>query len=181
LPTLRRGSFYRSDAVTRQSWGSVICRRDDFIAAGRYDEAYEGWGGEDDDLFMRLAASGRAAATFPAGLLGEIEHTDELRTRHHEVKDWRVQLRINTYYQRVKVDLTRLAGAPLSSESLRAIFQEIRKAVLAARDPSSPIALQIDLGAIRVDRHPLDTQTFAIDRKLYYSLRIGDAKSPLAR
>ncbi|HEY4997615.1 MAG TPA: glycosyltransferase, partial [Usitatibacter sp.] len=40
LPTLRRGSFYRSDAVTRQSWGSVICRRDDFIAAGRYDEAY---------------------------------------------------------------------------------------------------------------------------------------------
>jgi glycosyltransferase involved in cell wall biosynthesis len=176
VPALRRGYFYRSDAVTRQSWGSVICDRDDFIAAGRYDEAFEGWGGEDDDLFARLVARGTRAATFPGALLGEIEHPDELRTLFHEVKDWRVQLRINTLYQRIKLDLVRLPGVELSPQALHAIFGEVRRSVLAAApDASAPVTLQLDLAALHLGRHPLDTQTFEIGRKLLYTMRITDA------
>ena len=34
--------------------------RDDFLAVGGFDELYSGWGGEDDDLIMRLKRAGVA-------------------------------------------------------------------------------------------------------------------------
>src|SRR5689334_2593867 len=45
---LSPGFFYRAAPVTPQTWGTIVCAREDFVAAGGYDEAYDGWGGEDD-------------------------------------------------------------------------------------------------------------------------------------
>ena len=167
VPSLRRGAYYRSSAATLQTWGSIICHRDDFHAIGGYDENYEGWGGEDDDLVWRFTARGSAASTFPGELVEAIDHSDEMRTRFHEVKDWRVQLRINTLYRTVKFDLTALAGRPVQPEVLRAVFQQITSLVRAASDPAAPIALELDLGMV-LERHPRDSHLQTINRKLSY-------------
>ena len=58
-PKLTSGQFYRASPLTRQTWGSIVCAREDFGAAGGYDETYAGWGGEDDDLIRALLMLGK--------------------------------------------------------------------------------------------------------------------------
>ena len=65
IPQLRPGHFYRAKPITQQTWGSVICHRQDFEAVGGYDEAFTGWGGEDDDLLARLTMLGRIPLRLP--------------------------------------------------------------------------------------------------------------------
>jgi len=62
VPGLAPGHFYRADRLSAQTWGSIICHRDDFQAVSGYDETYVGWGGEDDDLFALLRLAGRRQA-----------------------------------------------------------------------------------------------------------------------
>lgn len=140
IPQLQPRAFYRAQPVTLQTWGSVICHRDDYFAIGGYDEAFLGWGGEDDDLLARLTMRGCAAAGFPGSLLGEISHDDDARVRFHEVKDRRIQHRINMLYIQVKLDLLRLIGGPLAADLRSTLFNEVRRSIIHASSCGESVA-----------------------------------------
>jgi len=130
LPALRTGNYYRASPVTLQTWGSIICHRDDFFRINGYDEAYVGWGGEDDDLLAMLALHRITGYGYPATLLDEVDHGDERRTQFAAVKSRWLQSRINQVYLHAKLDLIRLHGIPPTVQESRLIFAEIERMVL---------------------------------------------------
>ncbi len=130
LPSLVKGNFYRASPVTYQTWGSIICHRDDFLRAGGYDEVYVGWGGEDDDLIALLTRNGVRAAGFPADLLDEIEHSDEKRTRFATIKNRWLQLLINRSYLRAKLDLLGTCESLDPGDAVK-IFEEFSRTATA--------------------------------------------------
>lgn len=174
LPTLEPGAFYRADHLSRQSWGSIICSRDDFAAVGGYDEAYSGWGGEDDDLVAMLAMTGRRAAAFPARLLGEIAHSDAQRTRFHRVKAYRSSSRVNQSYLRIKLDLQRLLGRPLPLDDRIALYGEVERALITEEGDcrSLPQSVQVNLPASIFHALPQDgmSDVMHLQRRLTYQL-----------
>jgi hypothetical protein len=50
-------SLLRGLLLREPPGGCVWLRRDVFLAVGGFDERYEGWGGEDDDVIARLTAA----------------------------------------------------------------------------------------------------------------------------
>jgi predicted glycosyltransferase involved in capsule biosynthesis len=60
-------------------YGTIVVPRHMFNAVGGYDERMEGWGGSDDDLYLRLTLHGFQFANIPEGLLTHIDHPEEAR------------------------------------------------------------------------------------------------------
>ena len=60
-------------------YGTIVVRRHILDAVGGYDERMEGWGGSDDDLYLRLTLRGFQFAYIPKGLLTHIDHSEEAR------------------------------------------------------------------------------------------------------
>jgi hypothetical protein len=73
--------------ATRDQTGVLVVGAAALLATGGYDEGMIGWGSEDLDVRIRLYLAGIVPEWFPPGLLGSIEHDDELRTRHYLEKD----------------------------------------------------------------------------------------------
>lgn len=173
LPALQRGAFLRAEPVTLQTWGSLICHRDDFIACGGYDEAFCGWGGEDDDLRIRLTLAGLKMSGFSASLLGEIPHDDGLRVRYYDVKEKALQFRINMVYMQAKHDLMRLLGAALSLEVRQSMVAEVTRAVtVAARDRLAEARLEVELPAQLLKPPAVNgvVEHWALRRRMVYSV-----------
>jgi len=184
VPQLVTGRFYRPDPVTYQTWGSIICHREDFAAVGGYDEAYIGWGGEDDDLITALTLAGRRVAGFPAALLSEIPHSDEERTRFYAIKDHRVQSRISQVYLQIKLDLARLMGRPPSLEERRTVYGEIQRVItqIEIGNRLAPAVIEVNMPAALIGTPPRNgrAKLSQMSRKLVYTLRIdGTYQHPL--
>jgi hypothetical protein len=60
-------------------YGTIVVHRHMLDAVGGYDERMEGWGGSDDDLYLRLSLHGLQFAHIPEGLLTHIDHSEEAR------------------------------------------------------------------------------------------------------
>lgn len=174
VPQLTPGHFYRADPVTSQTWGSVICHRDDFARIGGYDEAYAGWGGEDDDLVSMLTMIGRQVAAFPAELLGEIAHSDEDRTRFYKVKDRRASSRVNQVYRRIKLDLLRLLGQPLALADRCALYAQIERILVAEGNDGGmlPGTVEINLPPLSYAGLPHNglSEVLRLQRRMSYTL-----------
>ena len=176
IPQLQPGHFYRAKPVTLQTWGSVICHRQDFEALGGYDEAFAGWGGEDDDLLARLSMLGRIPAGFPAELINEIPHDDAARVRFHEIKDRAVQHRINMLYIHAKLDLMRLLGGPLPLATRQGLFGEVRRIIRQAADTGQSAAIvEVGLPAQLIKPPPINglIEHWHLNRKMLYSIDIA--------
>ena len=176
IPGLQAGHFYRAQPVTPQTWGSFICHREDFDAVGGYDEAFVGWGGEDDDLMARLAILGRISAGYSAELIEEIPHDDAARVRFHEVKDRALQHRINMLYIQAKLDLLRLLGGPLPLETRQGLFGEVRRIIRqAAAAGQSAATAEISLPAQLIKPPPINglIEHWHLNRKMVYSIDIA--------
>lgn len=176
LPQLRPGHFYRAQPVTLQTWGSVICHRQDFEAIGGYDEAFTGWGGEDDDLLARLSMRGLISARFPASLVGEIPHDDDARVRFYDIKNRAVQHRVNMLYMHVKLDLIRLTGGPVSLEIRRTLANEVQRVIRQAVDSGQQKAsIEVNLPASLIKPPPINglIEHWHLNREMVYSLDIA--------
>ncbi|CAL92645.1 Glycosyltransferase [Azoarcus olearius] len=127
------GHFYRAAADAKgkrdgETFGTVICERAAFERIGGYDEAFRGWGGEDTDLYARLAAQpGLREAGYPAHFVEPIPHDDGERTQFHEVKRKDTQGRINVAYIRIKQQLLAHHVDALSIEVRRALMEQIKR------------------------------------------------------
>jgi hypothetical protein len=125
-------------------------------------------------LITRLELNGRRPAYFPASLLGEIAHSDELRTRYHEIKDVRLQLLINTLYRRAKTDMMRLYGVVPNDKTLQILFNEVRRTIVAGNRKSTPVKLEIKLPATLL-QNPFHGGRCEIAGTLVYSMDLQDA------
>ncbi|MGE5466999.1 MAG: glycosyltransferase family 2 protein [Ignavibacteria bacterium] len=172
LPTLVPGHFYRPVPLAPDAWGTCIVAREDFAAIGGYDEVLRSWGGDDDDLYYRLARlRGCRQGSFPGTLLQPIAHSDAARVAWSEdgAARW-VSQRANALYLHVKYDLMRTLGqAELSSELRTRMYDEVRRTVTedAAKgaattriDITLPTEPQVPLWGWRLTR----TWRFQLDR-----------------
>lgn len=132
IAQLEAGCYFRPNPMSFETWGSVVCNRDDFSRIGGYDEAFIGWGGEDDDLFMRLNMAGCRQSAFDGGLITEITHGDDRRLQYYQVKNKSLQYRINILYLNVKADLLRQHTEEMSADLRQTIYKEIAASVLKA-------------------------------------------------
>jgi glycosyltransferase involved in cell wall biosynthesis len=128
LPRLAAGAFLIPEPRTRGLWGAVVVAAADFHRIGGYDETFQGWGGEDDDLLERLTAAGLRQDRFPSDGLACIEHDDALRTRHHAERDMALNSLINSFYIGVKADLAGLRVS-LGSHERQALYGNVRRTI----------------------------------------------------
>ncbi|MCC7309990.1 MAG: FkbM family methyltransferase [Sulfuritalea sp.] len=174
LPSLVKGNFYRASPVTYQTWGSIICHRDDFLRAGGYDEVYVGWGGEDDDLIAMLTRSGVRAAGFPADLLDEIEHSDEKRTQFATIKNRWLQLLINRSYQRAKLDLLGTCESLDPGDAVKVFEEFSRTATAMLGNGKGACRITMGLPTITIGSPPLNNRVEVANlrRTITYDLQI---------
>lgn len=66
--------------------GVVVCKREEFISAGGFDERFEFYGKEDKDLVLRLERRGGKTARLPAGLLRLIPTPKEEKLKNYRLK-----------------------------------------------------------------------------------------------
>lgn len=124
--------------------GLVVVARDDFAAVGGYDEIFEGWGCEDNDLITRLQLLGRRPLLLEGQWYSLLGHDDSLRTKHYQVTDRWVSWRINAMYLQIKTDLARAMGVlTLQQGDLEKIYAEIRRVVLKSPYDSAEIAVDL--------------------------------------
>lgn len=132
LPILISGHFHRPQPMPWDACGTVICPRDRFLAIEGYDEAIEGWGGEDDDLYHRLISTGCLSKAFPGELLLALVHQDDERVEHYAIKNRWLTQRINSLYLHIKYDLERQLGQqPLTLAARRSIHAEVARTLLS--------------------------------------------------
>jgi len=104
------GNFYLTQAFGRSDLsGSFFCPRKAFEAVGGYDEAITGWGGEDEDLYIRLKTSGCLLNSYPDGLFTAISHGDDERLAYTSAGRQELHV-IQHWYSSMKYDLTALWG-----------------------------------------------------------------------
>jgi hypothetical protein len=139
-PAMRHGVYFLPDPRPSSLGGTLLTTREDFDAVGGYDEAFEGWGSEDQDLIARLDHAGRAVRTFPANVLTGLRHDDDMRVSFHEIADLDVNRAVNSLYRAAKMDLLR-QGVTLAPEQARELYAGARAAVL----PGGASKLEIQL------------------------------------
>lgn len=155
--------FYRAGLVNgqrdRETYGSVICPRAAFESIGGYDEAFRGWGGEDDDLYTRLGSmAGLTEATYPPTFVEAIHHDDSERVAFYDIKNRQIQRFINTLYRHIKKHLfdLQITGIPLAT---RESFMDSLKASLGGGIPK---LFSIDLGRHELEQSNGERRTYSL-------------------
>lgn len=114
------------------TWGFVICSRASFERIDGYDEAYDGWGGEDVDLYDRLRALDYSRATVPSDALAAIKHGDELRQVGKKDPDFfnstEEAVAMHESYRLIKFDIAKLVGSVPDLTLRKRIYAGIRSA-----------------------------------------------------
>lgn len=132
------------------TWGTFLCHQAMFKKVGGYDEAFRGWGGEDVDLYRRLAEMGVAAAEYPVGLLDPIPHDDLQRVAFQEVKDLGLNHVINETYMAAKnVFLSQMRGKTALPEGRNVeLMDAIKKKVRDWDDKGRPEKYKISFKSV---------------------------------
>ena len=157
--------YFRALPPDRDIWGTMVCPANDFSSIGGYDEAFRGWGGEDDDLYMRLEDIGCRPSGFPAELIEPIRHDDAERVAFYDIKDKWTSHRASHVYIAAKTDLTRILGRPLSLEERKHLFAESQIGVSAIPVGASTAVLEISLPSdLRIPSPP----EWALEHKIVY-------------
>ena len=141
-PLLAAGRFYVPEPRPPEAWGTLVVARSDFEAIGGYDEVFEGWGGEDDDVLWRLHRLGRQLSRFPGQMLRPLQHDEADRTAYHDVRDRDASQAVNALYLTAKQDLIRL-GIPVDAALRRRLYDDLRARLLAAATARDPTKISV--------------------------------------
>ncbi|MDD2662760.1 MAG: galactosyltransferase-related protein [Dechloromonas sp.] len=145
VENLSPGYFYRAAKISGfrdvETWGTFLCQKSAFDLVGGYDEAFRGWGGEDDDLYSRLLViAQQAESAYPSCFVSPISHDNIERTKFHKIKSKELQLEVNRHYQRAKGFFFNLLGVQLPLAIRQSLMMQIETEFQnAAREsPSTP-------------------------------------------
>lgn len=108
----KKDSYYRASPSVNnlldvETWGSCLCMRKDHKSIDGYDEAFRGWGGEDNDLYARLSLAGINQNFYPGSFVEAISHDDQLRLQEYALKEKSHHLLVNATYSAIKLTLMR--------------------------------------------------------------------------
>jgi glycosyltransferase involved in cell wall biosynthesis len=149
-PKMTPGTFHRfyPKRGNTSLFGSCVMRRDDYRAAGRYDEVMQGYGADDQDMYFRLQLLGRDPMRMEPDLVARaIEHDTASRIKFGRLPTMLHHQRLNSAYMIVKSTLLRMLGVNgLTEEQRRAIYRLVGEVVSDANlKPDSPIHFTMEL------------------------------------
>jgi len=125
---LEPGSFYRAAPIGAkrdpETYGTVICRREDFDAVGGYDEVIRGWGGEDGELYRALTRHGLKSRDFPTDMVSAIPHGDEERAGWAGLRNMDEKVVANNIYIAAKQRALQVHGVTRLPVELRRQLME---------------------------------------------------------
>jgi GT2 family glycosyltransferase len=158
LPQLQRGCFYRPTPERIGLSGTFLCRHEDFVRAGGFDEVRRCYGDDDYDLYDALRFVGVKQAYYPAALVRHLDHGHELRTARFEFTDHKLGVLINRIYRVVKWELARSRGTALERAERQELYSNLYMRVPGEvpRDPGSggfPLAGVVAFAENEVRRH----------------------------
>jgi glycosyltransferase involved in cell wall biosynthesis len=140
VQTVRRqlevGAFFGAEPLKHGIWGTIFVHRIDFDAIGGYDESFQGYGSEDVDFNDRLMAAGVEFRPYDSDLIEAIDHSDDMRTRHHEVRDRNFNAGMNEFYREIKHDIEKLE-VTLDEGARHRLYAEVRRAFAGGETPPS--------------------------------------------
>lgn len=100
------GCFYRASSIDGEripdTRGTVILSRKAYDHLGGYDEAFRGWGLDDDDLYDRLKEEGYIELEYPRAYVDGIPHDDSERVAFYDIKDIHKNWKLNCVYKDIK-------------------------------------------------------------------------------
>jgi glycosyltransferase involved in cell wall biosynthesis len=109
--------------------GFLIVTSENFFKVGGYDEAIRGWGGEDFDLYERLARTGLSRSSVPQESISSIPHGDELRQLSEDEGGFGTKmdtLSMIQLYGAIKRDSWQLTGKEIELEKRKELVKFIR-------------------------------------------------------
>ena len=120
----KKGYFYRASPLSdgeldRETWGSCLCSRNDYKSIGGYDEVFRGWGGEDTDLYSRLALIAVSEKFYPNSFVEAISHDNDLRFKEYALQERSHHLLINKTYSSIKLALMRAMNSSDAASNYR--------------------------------------------------------------
>lgn len=158
--------FYQSEDYKDTSLaGTVITTKKAFNLLKGYDEAFVGWGGEDDDFYTRLEFKGFTRQTFPKKYIETIDHGDEIRQfgDKKELANTKIQAhKINSMYRRIKYDLLTLLKIEELDFSIREkLMKDVKEEIKKLKEGKE--------AKIEVTTPPQGL--YKLNRKLIYTMR----------
>jgi glycosyltransferase involved in cell wall biosynthesis len=139
---IRPGTYYRAASDDGGLGGTFVCARDDFERVGGYDEVYQGWGEEDNDLFDALRFHGLHREWYPGSLARHLPHGDDRRTRFYTIKDRRVSHEVNRVYRIIKWDVAGMWRRALPPDDRARLYEEISRHLAAGSAENLEIELR---------------------------------------
>lgn len=140
------GTYAQCIHGRKQLMGCVVLPRAAFEAVQGYDEVFQGWGGEDRDLYRRVERLGLRRVELEPHLLGCIHHGEELRTQFHRIQDRNDAWQINRLYFEVKHGLLALVGEDAPLEVRRRLYADVEAEFFAARAAGRMPCCSVSLG-----------------------------------
>lgn len=153
-----------------QTWGTMVCPRRRLLHVGLYDEAFDGWGGEDDDIYWRLKAAGTSEESFPFEAISAISHDEAERFAEYREKERDTHLVINRLYRQAKETLYGFLQpeGDLPLEMRKQIRAEVKRALLNLKDGRASLKFRLP------DRRRL-LKSYAVERCLTLELNVDSA------
>jgi hypothetical protein len=121
MSTIMPNTFLTIDSFDSSVFGLIVCRQEDFVRCGGYDEIIRDWGGEDLDLRRSLTRVGLEMARLPSGAVDAIPHDNAVRTQNCGIKDRYASNHVNAFYSFVK-DVLLTEGDTLATEQLLSFY-----------------------------------------------------------
>jgi len=159
------------DRTEHELFGFLIVAREHFLKVDGYDEGFRGWGGEDRDLYERLARIGLSRSSVPNESMSAISHGDELRQLERDANG--VSSRTEAHaaheiYMAIKRDSWRLTGKEIELEKRKELFKFIgMKREEAKRKGEDAYEISIN-----VPMHPGHNQYLNALRGLIYKMPV---------
>lgn len=154
LPVLNPALFYLPVPMDPNCMGSCIVSRQAFEKVGGYDEAIDGWGGEDRDFYTMFELSGYRQAGFPGEWLEPIRHTDAERLRFRANKGMDRAMRLASLYGMIKFDVIKLTGKAMELDERRQLRQALEQFVASAAALKTPQVFKLMLAERRLRTRP---------------------------
>lgn len=135
LAQINPGTYLRIHVSTplgpKKRWMPFACEAAAFWAVGGYDDAFRGWGTEDQELAERLDQSGVKDAGGAPVVVEALPHSDAARSAHYEHKI-DVSGAINHWYAQVKHAYFQTSGQWFTDSQRHSTYRLVEQAVLAA-------------------------------------------------
>lgn len=171
-PLLDPDAFLTAQGGPHELMGTAVVPAAAFRDVEGYDEALEGWGSEDWDLYTRLLWRGLERRRYSHEVLVPLPHGEAARVAHAELKDKGVNWLVNRAYLEAKWNFMKLQRRDLPLEERKSLYAHVRETLLAGLERGELPSLEFSLGWSRL------ITGVEVENRFVLNLRPGPAPPP---